>query len=1064
METRTDFAQHAIVMFKDTRSLHLVGDDFTFSNNSITDGAGESSVPLGFAVEKTVKLELTNYDDRYHDYDFFGARIHLFVRYQLDPEDPDSYESVDYGYYTVVTPETYGETVIVTAVDDMYKADRPFTLGFTSLTAKALLSACCNACNISLAAGDFYNSSMTFSTFPNIHDYSFRQIIGYIAMAACGNARIGYDGSLYIHTYNLTDTPLYTLDKWIGRPQIQTDDVRITGVKMEIETEDSDGNQTTQIVSVGADDYALKIENPFFATTSRAQSLVSAIAVKMIGKTFRAFSGEYIGFPIAEFMDPIQFEDSKGVTHTSFLTDITYTFRGRTEFRCKADDPLRNSQDYTSSSSTYIKARKLVEAERSARETALEVITQRLNDASGLYTTPEVQPDGSTIYYLHNKPTLEESRYIWKMTSEAWAVSSDGGETWNAGIEVNGNVIANILSANGVNADWINAGTLIVRDPNGKIIFSASVGGHSVYISGDNVQIGGEPLASALETIDENAESRARTWYQATDPALEWDNLLDHNGEPILDHNDPPLPFELVSDPGKNGHIGDIWHRISDDPALNDTLWLYTESGWVTNAYATSDDLDTYYNNITQQDIFDKLTNNRQDTGIFLLNGQLYINANYLNVGDGANLYSNYDTMSQIPNDHDAISWRHNCDANGNIQSFNLVASNRISGNSLRIQNKSSVTSSGGYVFLGNSENHYGLVPIRSGKRYRISFFVRAVSSNVGNIKSWLVKTGSWTSQPANSDCYSQGTHSITNNWSRCEFDYVGEQGVNYIGLGFANLSSGLIADICGIMIEEVASATTPSSPFAPAGTTQIDGGSIKTRSISANKISVTDLYALGATIGGWRVNTDSLESNDTWTDTDGVTHPNVKLHKDGSITVGEAVLDNMVRSNHHGSLRIKYGLDLYTKPNDQLSDDTGLFRIYNLTAGSGTAINLQSDNIVGIQSSSSRRYKDPCGLATFDDVSKILDLPVVWFKYKDGYLRKGDRFEGKPMIGLYAEDVYEAMPEAAQINADGQIEDWNHRILIPAMLKLIQSQHDMIQSLEERISKLEKLLMKESD
>ena len=125
-------------MFKDTRSLHLVGDDFTFSNNSITDGAGESSVPLGFAVEKTIKLELTNYDDRYHDYDFFGARIHLFVRYQLDPEDPDSYESVDYGYYTVVTPETYGETVIVTAVDDMYKADRPFTLGFTSLTAKAL--------------------------------------------------------------------------------------------------------------------------------------------------------------------------------------------------------------------------------------------------------------------------------------------------------------------------------------------------------------------------------------------------------------------------------------------------------------------------------------------------------------------------------------------------------------------------------------------------------------------------------------------------------------------------------------------------------------------------------------------------------------------------------------------------------------------------------------------------------------------------------------------------------------------------------------------------------------
>ena len=134
IKTRTDFAQHAEITFADGRSLNLTGDDFTLDNNSITDGAGESSVPLGFAVEKTVKLELTNYDDRYRDYDFFGAVIHLYVVYTLDSGLEDT---INYGDYTVVSPESYGETVIVTAADDM---SRPCS----SLWMSAILPASCS--------------------------------------------------------------------------------------------------------------------------------------------------------------------------------------------------------------------------------------------------------------------------------------------------------------------------------------------------------------------------------------------------------------------------------------------------------------------------------------------------------------------------------------------------------------------------------------------------------------------------------------------------------------------------------------------------------------------------------------------------------------------------------------------------------------------------------------------------------------------------------------------------------------------------------------------------------
>lgn len=42
--------------------------------------------------------------------------------------------------------------------------------------------------------------------------------------------------------------------------------------------------------------------------------------------------------------------------------------------------------------------------------------------------TEDPQDDGSVIYYMHNKPTLEESDIVWKLTAEAIGISTDGGK------------------------------------------------------------------------------------------------------------------------------------------------------------------------------------------------------------------------------------------------------------------------------------------------------------------------------------------------------------------------------------------------------------------------------------------------------------------------------------------------------------------------------------------------------------------------------------------------------------------------------------------------------------
>lgn len=96
------------------------------------------------------------------------------------------------------------------------------------------------------------------------------------------------------------------------------------------------------------------------------------------------------------------------------------------------------------------------------------------------------------------------------------------------------------------------------------------------------------------------------------------------------------------------------------------------------------------------------------------------------------------------------------------------------------------------------------------------------VTDVTGNQNTWTAK------RPANDPNYGSGTH--------------------YPALYIAQQS------------ETVGGTVTCTTPKLDATTTVIDGANIVTGSISANKLSVTDLYAIGATIGGWTIASTMLE------------------------------------------------------------------------------------------------------------------------------------------------------------------------------------------------------------
>lgn len=127
---------------------------------------------------------------------------------------------------------------------------------------------------------------------------------------------------------------------------------------------------------------------------------------------------------------------------------------------------------------------------------------------------------------------------------------------------------------------------------------------------------------------------------------------------------------------------------------------------------------------------------------------------------------------------------------------------------------------------------------------------------------------------------------------------------------------------------------------------------------------------------------------------------------------------------------------------NGSFMADGKSIKIYNAKhVTSGGHLVFDSDgSTVAYLSSSAKRYKNHLSNMTLDEAEKILDIPVVWFNYKEGYLAEDDQMNGKPVPGMYAEDVAKYYPVGAYNNEEGLVENWNERMIIPAMLKLLQN------------------------
>ena len=334
---------------------------------SVMDGAGISSFPVGEAVERGIRLEFINDNGQYDDYSFEGAAVSLSMKHISDTQGTDA---VALGTFTVSGPESYGETITVDAADAMRFANTEYSTSLTfPKTAGQVLADACQTLGITLVTTTFANSTFPIQKNPQDGRRTFRQVIGWVAMLAGGNARINRSGGLEIITYDFTYTSAcHDLSSFISL-KAGREDITITGVKTR-------GPGDT-VGSYGTSGYVLDLENPLWEGSEQAAA--TAIGPLLTGGVIRDFEGSHIAYPLAEFMDKAVLKDRRGNEVKTVLTDIDFAFGGATTFKNSAESPARAGGVYSYSASSASSETKIL----IAREAA-----ERQNAVSALSGTP----------------------------------------------------------------------------------------------------------------------------------------------------------------------------------------------------------------------------------------------------------------------------------------------------------------------------------------------------------------------------------------------------------------------------------------------------------------------------------------------------------------------------------------------------------------------------------------------------------------------------------------------------------------------------------------------------
>lgn len=1116
-------------------------------------------------------------------------------------------------------PEDETVTIDLTCEDNMRKFDRNYSdskLKYPATRGQIVRDAC-EVCGVTLQTTSFDRDDYIVQNRPNDEALTFRQVLQWVAQIGCqwmrcdeyGRLCIGWYSSineeeLIINDLGVLKTQddsnislelssangilsanngtflendgilrLFATDEKGNISEIETTygftphhtDVVITGVKVTEYSESSSDNPQTYMV--GTEGYVLGISGNKLIRVGDGQTIASIISEKCVGMRFRPFESECPTDVALEAGDSLIIVDRNGKIYTSLLTTTTLKPGSGQKIACNAKSAAKNSStQYSQATQAFVTARNMVKQEKTEREKALEEFGKRIDSATGVYTTVEPQENGSKIFYLHDKPTLAESQAIWKMTSEAWGVSTDGGQTWNGGMTVDGDTIVRILTAVGLNADWINTGAITVKDKSGNIIFQVDMDTKTVVIDPDVLIIGNMTLSEKLENMDENIASAKNMTFQ-----------LSNDMQTITSDADGNIPvFPTVTTTakvmyGSSDITNDCSYTITKSDSVTGSWDVDTHTYTVTGLSADNGWVDIKATYLINLSITKRFTISKQKSG---KNGkQLYTWRKYASMPDGSDMSDSPDyvklldsaespildstgdeiyTVTEaiyvgiadnkttetpsdnpkdyiwsrfrgedgadgigIPGENGETSYIHTAYANsidGTVD-FSTTDTDRIYIGHYSDFEKTDSADPAKYTWArmrgedGPPGRTYYLRAnteiLLMGQDKKVSPEKLTVNVYYRDGQGEETAYAGWWKAERSSDSGKTWT-TITLNQTEATGACTITSSLQIIG------SRGMIRVTCYLDQSKtsIADMQTYSVALDVASLTQTeiveilsDNGKWKGLYYKNGQLYISFSAALGGelTLGGVNNGNGKLVIRDSagnqvgYIDNTGVnftkgTFSGSLNSADGTFTgelsantgnIAGWVLDNVAEqlispnsiiildaqneevningvtlSAYGNGLVIDGGLNIICGT-ELFTDGTDKFQIFNLdTLSSGNYLKIY-DNLVCMSSSSSKRYKILGASLPEEFIENLYNIEPIMARYKEGYLAKGDERVGVEFPMFIAEDVDKYFPLAVDHNTDGLPENWNERIMIPAMFAMIKSQKEQLDRQEKLINQL---------
>ncbi len=416
-----------------------------------------SVLEIGCADTSELIFELDNHDGRWSDLRWEGARLTVVLDIDGEP--------LQAGIFTVDEPPRKLTTMQIRALDDMARLNRPYSPGIPyPASLKQILIDACSQCNVTLHTISFDNDDYVVSQPPEGDDITFHHVVAWVAELAGCNAWIDHLARLQLTWYG-DSQPAGTVeigpdDRWSY--ELSEADTEITGIVYRAPAE---GEVEEIDYLVGTDEYALIIEdNPLLQ--GGFEAVLSTIYDKIGGFAYRPLKFETIGYPHLWPGDKLtKIIDAEGSETASIITNHLFKLNGKSTIEARGKtETVRGyatGAPFTPRQKRVLRSVARVEAARqtSSMEQAVLRLNELMVNSLGYYTTTQTLPSGAAISYVHDQPLLEESQVIWTRTELGFAWTDqgwNGGDpVWQYGVTGDGSMIARMLNAIGIKAEWI---------------------------------------------------------------------------------------------------------------------------------------------------------------------------------------------------------------------------------------------------------------------------------------------------------------------------------------------------------------------------------------------------------------------------------------------------------------------------------------------------------------------------------------------------------------------------------------------------------------------------------